>query len=331
MNTYKVVSPGDYIISLRSFQGGFERSDLEGIVSPAYTVFNFVSSEDQDGGYWSTYFKTYRFIESLKQIIFGIRDGKAISFGEFGSLLLNNPSLLEQQTIAKFFSILDNLIAAHERKCELLKKKKAYYLQQIFSQKLRFKGFTQPWQQRKLGEIAKHQYGGGTPKTSVPQNWNGRLPWIQSSDLSEESPLWVQAHKKITQTGLNSSAAQIVPAHSIAIVNRVGVGKVALLPFSYSSSQDFVNLADFSVDIEYAAYAVSAIMKQKAKQTQGTSIKGVPQSEILRSNIAIPQSSDEQKAIAALCKTVDILIAAETECESLLKKNKQFYLQKMFV
>ena len=79
---YKLVSPGNFIISLRSFQGGFELSDKKGIVSPAYTVFKFNVACDHDLLYWKYFFKSYDFIESLKRVTFGIRDGKSISFTE---------------------------------------------------------------------------------------------------------------------------------------------------------------------------------------------------------------------------------------------------------
>ncbi|MDT2814542.1 restriction endonuclease subunit S [Vagococcus carniphilus] len=108
---YKVINPGDFIISLRSFQGGFELSNKLGITSPAYTVFIPKESGLHDNQYWRTKFKTFQFIESLKTVTFGIRDGKSISFSEFGDLKIFVPYLNEQAQIGKFFKKFDDAIA----------------------------------------------------------------------------------------------------------------------------------------------------------------------------------------------------------------------------
>ena len=132
LGSYKLVRAGDFVISLRSFQGGFELSDKTGIVSPAYTVFTHAECSSQDNGYWKQYFKRRSFIESLKTVTFGIRDGKAISFSDFSSLKCIFPTLPEQRLIGRFFSTLDSLIAAAEERTRALKEMKSAYLQRMF-------------------------------------------------------------------------------------------------------------------------------------------------------------------------------------------------------
>ncbi|WP_217269317.1 restriction endonuclease subunit S, partial [Lactobacillus helveticus] len=117
LKNYKVIEPNDFVISLRSFQGGFELSDKLGITSPAYTIFVPKSPEEQNNLFWRNQFKRFQFIQSLKTVTFGIRDGKSISFNEFGDLKIKFPSnILEQQKIGAFFKELDNTIALHQRK-----------------------------------------------------------------------------------------------------------------------------------------------------------------------------------------------------------------------
>src|SRR5699024_4340162 len=126
LKNYKVIHQGDFVISLRSFQGGFELSDKLGITSPAYTIFVPKNMDSQDNLFWKTKFKTFTFIESLKTVTFGIRDGKSISFSEFGDLKLFFPkNIEEQQKIGAFFKQLDDTIALHQRK---LTEIKAYFL-----------------------------------------------------------------------------------------------------------------------------------------------------------------------------------------------------------
>ena len=132
LGSYKLVRAGDFVISLRSFQGGFELSDKTGIVSPAYTVFTHTGCSSQDNAYWKQYFKRKFFIESLKTVTFGIRDGKAISFSDFSSLKCIFPSLPEQRLIGQFFKTLDSLIVAAEERTKALKETKSAYLQRMF-------------------------------------------------------------------------------------------------------------------------------------------------------------------------------------------------------
>ena len=133
LKNYKVIHQGDSVISLRSFQGGFELSDKLGITSPAYTIFVPKNMDRQDNLFWKTKFKTFTFIESLKTVTFGIRDGKSISFSEFGDLKLFFPkNIEEQQKIGNFFKQLDDTITLHQRKLDLLKEMKKGFLQKMF-------------------------------------------------------------------------------------------------------------------------------------------------------------------------------------------------------
>lgn len=133
LKNYKVVRPDNFIISLRSFQGGFELSKITGITSPAYTVFALKDEFKHDNEFWKTYFKTYKFIESLKTVTFGIRDGKSISYSEFSSLNLIYPSKkVEQKSIGLFFKKLDQVKATHESKILKIKSLKKAYLNKMF-------------------------------------------------------------------------------------------------------------------------------------------------------------------------------------------------------
>lgn len=98
------------------------------------------------------------------------------------------------------------------------------------------------WEQRKVSELAEKTYGGGTPSTLNEAYWDGDIPWIQSSDVVDGRLFGVVPRKRITQYGLNNSATQLVPKNSIAIITRVGVGKLAFMPYSYATSQDFLSL-----------------------------------------------------------------------------------------
>ena len=113
---YKRVLPGQFVIHLRSFQGGFAHSAIEGITSPAYTVFGFSEPEKHDSEYWKYVFTSKAFIRRLETVTYGIRDGRSISYDEFLTLSFAYPSKAEQTAIARYLDKLSDLITLHQRK-----------------------------------------------------------------------------------------------------------------------------------------------------------------------------------------------------------------------
>ena len=112
---YKRVLPGQFVIHLRSFQGGFAHSAIEGITSPAYTVFGFSEPEKHDSEYWKYVFTSKSFIRRLETVTYGIRDGRSISYEEFLTLGFVYPSKAEQTAIARYLDKLSDLITLHQR------------------------------------------------------------------------------------------------------------------------------------------------------------------------------------------------------------------------
>lgn len=132
LNNYKVVKPGQFVIHLRSFQGGFALSKLEGITSPAYTIIDFIDKSNNLSDFWNSILTSRDFIKRLETVTYGIRDGKSISFKDFSSLKFIFPEFEEQQAIGAYFSSLDNLIVAHQEKISQLETLKKKLLQDMF-------------------------------------------------------------------------------------------------------------------------------------------------------------------------------------------------------
>ena len=155
--------------------------------------------------------------------------------------------------------------------------------------------------------MAEKTYGGGTPTTSNEAYWNGDIPWIQSSDVVDGKLLGVEPRKWITQDGLNNSAAQLIPGNSIAIITRVGVGKLAFMPYSYATSQDFLSLSKLNAEPLFTVYACYKKLQSELNAVQGTSIKGITKDELLAKNIMVPRYAEQQQ-IGAFFKQLDNLI-----------------------
>ena len=194
---------------------------------------------------------------------------------------------------------------------------------------IRFRGFTDPWEQRKLFELAEKAYGGGTPTTSNEAFWNGNIPWIQSSDIIDGNLLEVEPRKYITQEGLNNSATHLVPENSIAIVTRVGVGKLAFIPFSYTTSQDFLSLSKLYSEPFFTVYACYNKLQSELNAVQGTSIKGITKDELLAKIIMVPEYAEQQR-IGAFFKQLDNLITLHQRKYDKLQVIKKAMLEKMF-
>ncbi len=129
--SYKVVQRGDFIISLRTFQGGIEFSEYHGICSPAYNILR-PSSEEVDKTFYKLYLKTSYYIKQLQKNLEGIRDGKMISYKYFSEIKLPFPSQPEQQKIASFLSSIDAKIESTNQQINQTQSFKKGLLQQMF-------------------------------------------------------------------------------------------------------------------------------------------------------------------------------------------------------
>ena len=130
INTYKIVKNGDYVIHLRSFQGGFAFSEKTGVCSPAYTILR------PNGllvyGYLSYYFTSREFIQSLIIVTYGIRDGRSINVDEWLDMKVVIPSKEQQSHIVNVIKSIENKIKNEETYSNCLLKQKQYLLRQMF-------------------------------------------------------------------------------------------------------------------------------------------------------------------------------------------------------
>lgn len=317
---YTLLHRGDFSYN-KSYSSGYaygaiKRLDAyeKGIVSPLYLCFTPRQGVNSD--FYLQYFEAGCFDREIYKIAQeGARNHGLlnVSTEDFFHSMLVFPPLEEQERITEILTQCDHVIELKEQKLDELKQLKKEFLRKMFPAKgcdtpeIRFPGFTGAWEQRKISELAEKTYGGGTPTTSNEAFWNGNIPWIQSSDIVDGKLMGVEPRKYITQTGLNSSATQLVPKDSIAIITRVGVGKLAYMPFSYSTSQDFLSLSKLNTEPFFTVYACYKKLQSELNTVQGTSIKGITKNELLAKTISVPVYS-EQKQIGSFFTQLDTLI-----------------------
>jgi len=194
--------------------------------------------------------------------------------------------------------------------------------------KLRFPEFGGMWEVKKFGDIAKF-IGGGTPSTKTNEYWRGEVPWISSSDLIEGDVHRIKIHRFITEEAIKSSATKIIPAGSVLIVSRVGVGKVAINKVPLCTSQDFQCAILTSADKIFIAYLIQFKAQKFTQLNQGTSIKGVVKEDLNNLPLSLPLLSEQTK-IADFLTVIDDYIQKLTKKKVLLEQYKKGLMQQIF-
>ena len=337
--SYKRVLPGQFVIHLRSFQGGFAYSEVEGITSPAYTVMSFKNSSEQYGLFWKHVFKSETFIKRLETITYGIRDGRSISFSDFKSLILQYPSFSEQKLIGGSIEIIESGITLHQRKLDNLKLKKKALLQKLFPKngerypELRFPGFTDAWEQRKLNEFLSVSNFKNTEN-----KYNKKDVLSVSGDYGIVNQIDFQgrsfAGASVSNYGVvekgdivyTKSPLKLNP-YGIIKTNRLNNGIVSTLYAIYKTKENcnskFIEHY-FNLDSRLNQY-LKPLVNKGAKNDMKVSSENV-----LIGEVCFPKIT-EQALIADFLDCLDIYITLHQRKLEHLKLQKKALLQQMFV
>jgi type I restriction enzyme S subunit len=194
--------------------------------------------------------------------------------------------------------------------------------------KLRFPEFRGAWEKKTL-ETLGYFTGGGTPSKDNAAYWTGEIPWISSSDLNEDSISQINITRFITKQAVQESATKLVPAKSILLISRVGVGKLAVSTFPLCTSQDFTNFTPTDADPLFLAYLLKSQKETLLSFNQGTSIKGFTKDNIASLRLGFPSPAEQQK-IAECLSSVDELLAAQARKVDALKTHKKGLMQQLF-
>ena len=184
------------------------------------------------------------------------------------------------------------------------------------------------WEVSNLSKLVK-TCGGGTPKTSESRYWQGDVPWISSADLSEEKLYSAKVSRFINPCAIQNSATKLCPKGSIAVVSRVGVGKLAYLNFDFCTSQDFINVIETNLDKIFILYSLKNRLEVIISKTQGTSIKGITTGEFNNLELAYPQSQTEQQKIAEILQTQDRAIELQEQLLEQKQLQKKYLVQQL--
>ena len=245
------------------------------------------------------------------------------------------PSKVEQQAIGSFFSRLDDLITLHQRKYDKLVVFKKSMLEKMFPKdgesvpEIRFAGFTDPWEQRELVDIAEI-VGGGTPDTNNSNYWDGDIDWYAPAELGNN--IYAESStRKITQAGFDSCSTKMLPADkTILFTSRAGIGNTAILRHSACTNQGFQSLVIGDADV-YFVYSMSERIKKWAEEkASGSTFLEISGRQLETMPVNLP-SLVEQQAIGSFFSHLDDLITLHQRKLELLRNIKKSLLDKMFV
>lgn len=183
------------------------------------------------------------------------------------------------------------------------------------------------WETSKLSELSTF-VGGGTPSTKNRSYWEGNIPWISSSDISDEGIYNIFVKKFINEESINNSATKLIPEDSILVVTRVGVGKLAINTVKICTSQDFTNLINIKINKKFLAFYLKELINKNLKNTQGTSIKGITTKELGNYEIFSNNILEQQK-IAEILDCATRQVELQEQLVDKLKVQKKALMQKL--
>ena len=323
---YKKIKYGTMVLSTQNLHLGNANVNQRfehGMVSPAYKTYDITGCSVDLIAQWIKSEAAKRFFYNATTVGASVCR-RNVEWDTLYEQPLYLPCLEEQEKVAKFLALLSDRINKQQQYVSALKKYKRGLHRMVFS-----KSDMNDWDRKNLREIASF-CGGGTPSKDVPSYWSGDIGWISSSDIQEDWIDTISVTRRINNDAIENSATKICPKGSIAIVSRVGVGKVAIMPEALCTSQDFTNITEIIGDPQFMAYQIAHKMNVEAAKTQGTSIKGITADTIKSMEIDIP-SIEEQKYIAKVLSEFDNHLRHEVQKLDVLSREKKAFLQQLFI
>ena len=195
---------------------------------------------------------------------------------------------------------------------------------------LRFKGFDEDWEQRKLGNIAEI-VGGGTPNTNISAYWDGDINWYSPAEINEQ--IYVNSsQRKISEQGYNNSSARMLPVGTVLFTSRAGIGKTAILSHEGCTNQGFQSIVPNPNLLDsYFIFSRTRELKQYGETIgAGSTFVEVSGKQMANMNLMMPSTIQEQKAIGNYFAQLDQLITLHQRKYTKLVNIKKAMLEKMF-
>ena len=321
LSNYKKVEQGDFIIHLRSFEGGLEMANEAGIVSPAYTILR--CKRPHSSLFYDAYFHTDEFINhNLSKSVEGIRDGRQISYEAFKWLGIPYCEPTEQEKISNLFAALNERIAKQRDLVESLKKYKRGLLMHYFSDDK-----TQLWTQCSVSQIGK-VITGSTPPTNDRSNYDGDLLFCAPGDVGEQKYI-SSTEKRVSPKGF--ALGRPLPLNSV-IVTCIGlIGKLGIAKTSMITNQQINALVvSEGFDHEFIYYAFENFFPEYRSKVSMQTLPILSKSEFEKLMIKVPDL-DVQHKISSHLAAMDRRIEHTQQELNALIEHRRGIMQQLFI
>lgn len=228
-----------------------------------------------------------------------------------GILVALPPTKAEQEAIAEVLSAADILIESLDQLLGKKRKLKQGVMQELLSYTRRLPGFTEEWQLRPLEKLADIR-SGGTPSTTRPEFWDGDVLWCTPTDITGLNGVkyLTDTSRKITELGLKSSSAGLIPPNSIVMTSRATIGECAINRVAVSTNQGFKNFVPFEhVDVDFLYYLLTMQKQRFVGLCSGSTFLEIGKTQLRGYEVRIPAAKEEQTAIASVLSDMDTEIA----------------------
>ena len=337
LKTYKVLRVGDLAFeghTNKEFRyGRFVVNDIgTGIMSPRFSTLRPLN--EMPVSFWKYYIHYEPIMRNV--LVNSTKAGTMMNelvIPDFMKQSIMVPSLEEQMKIGEYLDNLDNLITLHQRKCDALQILKKSMLQKMFPKKgastpeIRFPGFTEAWEQRKLFELGEIMTG-STPSTSKSEYYSADgIPWVTPSDIDAQTIS--DTPRRLSEEGIK--VGRVVPANTILCTCIASIGKNTLLTVKGSFNQQINSLTPNENNDAYFLLTESEIWSNTMKRMAAAgTMQIVNKTEFSELLTMVPKLA-EQKKIGEYFHNIDNLITLhQRKCDT-LKELKKGMLQKMFV
>lgn len=224
------------------------------------------------------------------------------------------PKMEEQTAIAEVLSDVDGLISSLQKLIEKKKAIKQGAMQELLTGKKRLPGYYRKWKQEQLGNICDI-VNGGTPATSISEFWHGRLRWCTPTDITSCMTKYIyDTESKITESGLKSSSATLLPKGTLLLCSRATIGEVRIAGNEICTNQGFKSLiVHENINNEWLYYMVYILKSKMLEKAIGSTFLEISKKDLSELDVVVPELL-EQQAIAQVLSDMDC------EIEQLEKK-----------
>lgn len=337
LETFKYIQKGDFAISLRSFEGGLEYSNYNGIISPAYTVLRLKIQVKH--AFFKYLFKSNSFIQELQTSVVGIREGKNISYPELSYSFLPIPSLSEQKQIADFLDKktgqIDIAINQKEQMIELLKERKQILINRAVTRglnpdvPLKYSGIEwigqipEHWEIRRLKYLGQIM-NGATPSSTVPAFWDGNITWVTPIDINDLKYI-NRSDRMITQQGYMSCGTSLVPKGSVILTTRAPIGKptIANIPLCTNQGCKSIIINKHLIS-EFLYYIFTILNKYLNSLGTGTTFMELSNKELKNIILPSPSISEQQEIVSYIEQNTEKIDRAIAQKQQEIEKLKEY-------